>query len=152
MSQDQAHVRAVGGARITPRAQPEVYQLIGQQPLDVDSEPQAAALLLAFAPLHKRALGIAFGVACALMMFLLTIVDLLRDTANQFPLTLLSEYFFGYSESLAGAFVGAAWGFFVGFVAGWFVAFCRNLAVALSIFAIRTRAELVATREFLDHI
>jgi hypothetical protein len=152
MKPDEAQARAVGGARITPRAQPEVYQLIDGEPLDVDDEPEAAALLLAFAPLHKRALGIAFGVACALMMFFLTTVDLLRDTTNQFPLTLLSEYFFGYSESIAGAFVGAAWGFFVGFIAGWFVAFCRNLAVALSIFAIRTRAELVETREFLDHI
>jgi hypothetical protein len=40
----------------------------------------------------------------------------------------------------------------VGFVAGWFTAFCRNLAVAISIFAIRTRVELSETRDFLDHI
>jgi hypothetical protein len=45
-----------------------------------------------------------------------------------------------------------AWGFLVAFVAGWFLAFCRNLALAIIAFAIRTRAELSATRNFLDHI
>jgi hypothetical protein len=40
----------------------------------------------------------------------------------------------------------------VGFTGGWFVAFCRNLAIAISVFVTRTRAELAETREFLDHI
>jgi hypothetical protein len=44
------------------------------------------------------------------------------------------------------------WGFLVCFVAGWFVAFCRNLALAISAFMIRTRAEIEQTRNFLDHI
>jgi hypothetical protein len=49
-------------------------------------------------------------------------------------------------------FIGAVWGFGVSFIAGWFAAFCRNLALAISAFVIRTRAELDSTREFLDHI
>ena len=48
--------------------------------------------------------------------------------------------------------IGLLWGFATGFVMGWFVAFCRNLVVAASIFWIRTRAELSANRDFLDHI
>jgi hypothetical protein len=48
--------------------------------------------------------------------------------------------------------IGAAWGFAVAFIAGWFAAFCRNLALAISAFMIRTKAELASTREFLDHI
>ena len=48
--------------------------------------------------------------------------------------------------------MGAAWGFLVGFVVGWFTAFVRNLVLAVSIFAARTRAEMTATRDFLDHI
>ncbi len=48
--------------------------------------------------------------------------------------------------------IGAGWGFVVAFVAGWFFAFCRNAALAITAFAIRTRAELMQTRDFLDHI
>jgi hypothetical protein len=54
--------------------------------------------------------------------------------------------------SWTGLFVGMGWGFVVGFVGGWFFAFCRNLALAISIFITRTRAELAQTRDFLDHI
>jgi hypothetical protein len=39
-----------------------------------------------------------------------------------------------------------------GFVAGWFVAFVRNFVVTVSVFALRTRAELSQTSDFLDHI
>lgn len=118
----------------------------------VPSSDLPAATLLAFAPLHKRVFGTACGVAVALVVFAATLSNLLRGPDSQFPLYLLSEYFFGYSVSWGGLFIGAAWGYVVGFVGGWFLAFCRNLAVAISIFAIRTRAELAQTRDFLDHI
>ena len=51
-----------------------------------------------------------------------------------------------------GALVGAVWGGFAGFVFGWFTAFCRNFILAVSLFVIRTRAELARTRDFLDHV
>ena len=54
--------------------------------------------------------------------------------------------------SWKGAFIGMVWGFGVGFVMGWFVAFVRNLFIATSVFITRTREELRATRDFLDHI
>jgi hypothetical protein len=110
------------------------------------------ALQLAFAPLHKRAFGVATGSAGATFMALLTTVALLSPRAREFPLYLLREYFAGYTVSWRGVLVGALWGFVVAFVAGWFAAFCRNFALAVSSFFIRTRAELNATREFLDHI
>ena len=109
-------------------------------------------LALAFAPLHKKAFGIAVGVAGALLMFLLTAVYLLREPPRPIGIALLSQFFAGYSVTWTGALVGTLWGFAVGFVIGWFVAFCRNLVLAISIFAIRTRAQLQATRDFLDHI
>jgi hypothetical protein len=83
---------------------------------------------------------------------LLTVAGLLLDPQGQVNLALLAQYFAGYAVTWTGAFVGAAWGFFVGFVVGWFTAFVRNLTVALWIFAVRARAELRATRDFLDHI
>ncbi|MBK6308962.1 MAG: hypothetical protein IPF47_25790 [Gemmatimonadetes bacterium] len=110
------------------------------------------ALELAFAPLHKAAFGVATGVAGALAMVMITGFVLLVPRAQGFPLELLATYFTGYSVSWGGVLVGGGWGFLVCFVAGWFVAFCRNMALAITAFSIRTRAELQETREFLDHI
>jgi hypothetical protein len=122
----------------------------GDAPLD--DARVTPTLLYAFAPMHKRAFGIATGTAGALLMALLTLGALLLPRARNFPLYLLGEYFHGYSVSWAGLVIGAAWGFGVAFVAGWFFAFCRNLALAISTFMIRARAELSDTRDFLDHI
>jgi hypothetical protein len=110
------------------------------------------ALQLAFAPLNKRAFGVALGCAGALLMALLTVAVLVSDRAHEFPLGLLGQYLYGYDVTWPGVFIGAGWGFVVAFVAGWFFAFCRNAALAITAFAIRTRAELNETRDFLDHI
>ena len=109
-------------------------------------------LQLAFSRLHKAAFGVATGVAGALLMGSMTVACLVLPRASNFPLGLLGEYFTGYSVSWTGLVVGMGWGFLVAFVAGWFVAFCRNLALAVSAFMIRTRAEIEQTRNFLDHI
>lgn len=111
-----------------------------------------APLALVFAPLHKRALGLAGGLACGLLIFLITGISLIREGGQQVNLWLLSNYFAGYTQTWAGAFIGFAWGTVVGFVAGWFIAFCRNFMIAASLFWIRARSELNDTRDFLDHI
>ena len=132
-----------GGAR---RTQP------AGEPANPDFDADAPEVMLAFAPLHKRAFGVATGTAGATLMALLTILRLVNWSGTGFPLGLLEQFFAGYSVTWTGVFVGAAWGFAVAFVAGWFAAFCRNLALAVSAFFIRTRAELSETRNFLDHI
>jgi hypothetical protein len=105
-----------------------------------------------FAPVHKRAFGIAIGVAAALLIFGVTALDLLFRPSPHIPLELLSQYFAGYDISWRGALIGAAWAGFVGFVAGWFFAFCRNLILTIVLFVVRSKAELAQTRDFLDHI
>jgi hypothetical protein len=117
-----------------------------------EESPVISAMLFAFAPLHKRAFGAATGVAGAVVMALLTAACIVLPGAREFPLGLLGQYFQGYSVTWPGVVIGAAWGFAVAFTAGWFAAFCRNLALAISAFMIRTKAELDSTREFLDHI
>ena len=119
---------------------------------DAANDALPPELQLAFLPLHKRALGTAIGTATGLVCFGITAIALLRPRAPGFDLMLLAEYFYGYTFSWAGAFVALAWGFVVGFTAGWFVAFCRNLVIAISLWLSRTRAELDASRDFLDHI
>ena len=115
-----------------------------------DELPRAASLL--FAPIDKRAFGAAIGVASGLLVFAITARDVATQSPSTAGLSLLDQYFPGYTVSWMGALIGLAWGFALGFCAGWFVAFARNVVLAISLFMIRTRAELAETRDFLDHI
>lgn len=107
---------------------------------------------LAFAPLHKRHFGTAIGAAAALVVCALTILDMAVNSGDAGPVGLLQQYFAGYTVSPRGVVIGGLWAFFVGWVAGWFVAFCRNFALAATVFWVRAKANLRASRDFLDHI
>lgn len=111
-----------------------------------------AELDVAFTPLHKLCLGIAVGVATALLVLAVTIVHVLRRPDEPYPLVLLAQYFPGFAVTPVGAAVGGAWGFFAGFVLGWFFAFIRNVVMAITKIVFRARAELAESRGFLDHI
>lgn len=106
---------------------------------------------LAFAPIHKRHFGTAIGLAAALLVGGVTIFHLLVHGPDG-PLNLLNQYFVGYTVSWKGAVIGALWAFFVGWIGGWFVAFCRNFVLAATVFWVRAKTNLQASREFLDHI
>jgi hypothetical protein len=108
-------------------------------------------LALAFAPLHKRAFGMALGTVLGVFVFLVTVVAIMFPEGRQ-SVSLLSNYFGGYSVSWQGAFIGLVWGWFVGFVIGWFTAYTRNFVLAAQIWLARAKQELGATRDFLDHI
>lgn len=117
---------------------------------EVHELPVEAAL--AFAPLHKRALGVACGVVGALAIAAVTAFQVVVLQGEGSPLHLLGEYFAGYDVTWMGVLVGAFWGFVTCFVFGWFAAFLRNLVLATLVFVARTRDELAQTRDFLDHI
>jgi len=120
---------------------------------DPESNRAAAGqLTLAFAPIHKVALGIAVGLVAGALLFSVTLIHIALDPNDGGYLSLLGQYFYGYSVSPAGAPVGLLWGFVTGFVAGWFLAFVCNLTVTATVFALRTKAELEQTKDFLDHI
>ena len=121
-----------------------------EQTETTDMLPRSATLL--FAPLDKRAFGVAIGVAVGLVIFAVTAIDLSMHSSPWPGLGLLGQYLAGYTLSWPGAFIGLLWGFVVGFCAGWFVAFIRNLVMAVSLFIIQSRADLDDTRDFLDHI
>jgi hypothetical protein len=123
----------------------------------METPPKAKAALpprlaLAFAPVHKRALGVAVGLTAALVVFGVTAFHVIGNPERAPQIGLLSQYFFGYEVTWRGAFIGAFWGFVAGFVAGWFVAFVRNLVTAIFVFMVRAKAELKQTADFLDHI
>jgi hypothetical protein len=116
-----------------------------------ESDELPLELALAFAPLHKRAFGTALGLTMGGLLFLVTAFGATVPGPPEF-LYRISNYFPGYTVTWAGAVIGFAWATFAFFVAGWFVAFVRNFVLAASIWVARTRAELAATRDFLDHI
>ena len=109
-------------------------------------------LELAFAPLHKRHLGVAVALVAAASLFALTALHVLRAPADPYPLVLLDRYLPGYEVSWKGALIGAFWALWVGFVVGWFFAFARNFVIAAARIIFRAKAELAANRGFLDHI
>lgn len=136
------------GERPAPAPRDEIADLVPEDP--------AAALpreaILAFRPLHKRALGIACGVVGGGLVFAATLFHLTVLRGDPTGIQLLDEYFYGYEVSWRGAFVGLFWGFLTCSVFGWFAAFLRNLVLASLVFVARTREELRQTRDFLDHI
>ena len=132
---------------------PSTFEDRRHDTLTVAGEQRLARRIeLAFAPLHKAALGLATGIAFGGTVAAATLLDLILDPGRQIPLTLLSQYFYGYRVSLLGALIGGVWGLLVGFVAGWFVAFARNAAMALWVIYFRARAEWQRTHDFLDYI
>lgn len=110
------------------------------------------ALVLAFAPLHKRVFGTAIGLTAAIILVGATTVAVLAGAEHDNGLGLLAAYFRGYRVTWPGVFIGGAWAFGVGFVAGWFLAFVRNFVLATWLLAIRIRENIAQTRDFLDHI
>jgi hypothetical protein len=124
---------------------------VTQDETESDVIPPTAALL--FIPLNKRAFGAAVGVATAILLVGATIGAIATGDANTVVgLTLLSNYFAGYSVTVAGALIGALWAFTLGFIVGWLIAFTRNLTLAVSLFLLKSRAELAETSDFLDRI
>jgi hypothetical protein len=125
----------------------------GMSPRADTGEPTDEELMRTiYGRLHKRAFGVAIGVAAALVVFVVTAIQVIRGPDPAIQLQLLSEYFRGYSVSWTGALIGAFWAGFVGFVAGWFFAFVRNAATAIFLFIVRAKAELSASQDILDHL
>jgi hypothetical protein len=121
----------------------------------MQSRPEAVrpvSLTLAFAPVHKMALGVAVGTVFGLLIFAVTVFHIVLRPSAAPDIGLLAQYFYGYDVSWPGAFIGLFWGFATGFVMGWFVAFVRNFVIATRIFTLKAKADLVRTTDFLDHI
>lgn len=93
-------------------------------------------------PLHAVAFGLAIAAACGAVVFGLTVAEVVQTVHGQFHtnLSLLAEFFPGYSVTWAGALIGLLWGAAVGFAIGWGLAAIRNRMLAGSLYTIRKRA------------
>jgi len=108
-------------------------------------------LLHAFAPLHRAAMGVAWGVVTGGLLAVATAVPVIKD--NDFlSFGLLAQFFWGYSLSWRGVFVALLWGFGVGFVLGYGFALIRNATIWLWLTIVRSQAEMDQYSDLLDHL
>jgi hypothetical protein len=116
-----------------------------------DNTPAEIPLLRSFAPLHRRAMGVAWGVVLGGLLAVATTVPVIKG--NDFlSFGLLAQFFWGYSVSWRGVFIGLLWGFGVGFALGYGFALIRNAAVWLWLTIVRSQAEMDQYSDLLDHL
>jgi hypothetical protein len=107
----------------------------------------------AFLKLDRRAFGLSLGITFGLLLWLATIFLTLKGGAVVGPkLTLLSQYFPGYSVTPSGSILGLVYGFLSGFVLGWGFAFLRNTTVFLYMAFVRRQAEWQLLRKLAEYL
>ncbi len=107
----------------------------------------------AYRKLDRLAFGLSLGMTGGLLLFLMTLILVLKGGPVVGPnLQLLGQYFPGYTVTVEGSLIGLAYGFLVGFIGGWGVAFLRNTATFLTLALIRRGAEFDALRRVLEYI
>ncbi len=101
--------------------------------LEMINDPDEERLAQAVLRLNGVVLGLVFGVTCGLLIFIATNWLVLKGGERVGPhLSLLSQFFIGYTVTFIGSFVGLAYGLAFGFPAGWIVAWLYNWIVTLS--------------------
>ena len=129
----------------------EIRAEIGVESHDLDQLVQTV-VRQAFAKLDRVALGVSVGSTAGVLLFLATLVLVLKAGDVIGPrLGLLSQYFPGYTVTLEGAALGLLYGFAVGFAGGWLVAALRNAALFLYLAVSQHRAERQILKRLLEY-
>ena len=134
----------------TVNAEQEYHEeVLGNHATDIQEED----LELIFARLDKLAVGIAAGTVCGTILFLLTILLVIKSGFVVGPhLALLRQYFPGYSVTLGGSCIGLAYGFASGFGFGWIFAALRNFLSFWTWTLVLRRAERSCLTQLLDYV
>ena len=120
--------------------------------LRTDPTSDDAVIINALAKLDSLALGIAVGLLSGLVVFLATVVLVLKGGEVVGPnLGLLSNYFIGYEVTYAGSIIGFIYGFGSGFALGWLIASLRNAVIRIYVHLVKLRTSVNAVNDFLDH-
>ena len=106
-----------------------------------------------FARMDKLAFATAVGSVSGLLLFIATIWLIMKGGVVVGPnLRLLGQYFVGYTVTVKGAFIAFGYSFIWGFLFGWLLAYLRNLVLALFIYGVKRRVELLSLKDFFDHL
>ena len=129
----------------------EIRAETGVESHDLDQLLQTA-VRQAFAKLDRIALGLSIGATSGLLLFLATLVLVLKGGHVVGPrLGLLGQYFPGYTVTPEGALVGLLYGVAVGFAGGWLIAVLRNTALFLYLAMSQHRAERQILKRLLEY-
>jgi hypothetical protein len=109
-------------------------------------------LIRAFARMDKLAFAFAVGTVCGLLVLSATLWIISRggDVQNS-HLRLLGQYFIGYTVTVKGGLIAFVYSFFWGFLFGWLFAYLRNLFLAVYLYRIKRKAELLSLKDFFDN-
>jgi hypothetical protein len=130
----------------------EIREKIELEP-QIDTEAVSEVFAQAFPKLDRLALGLSMGTVAGMLLFLATMILVLKGGAVVGPnLQLLDQYFPGYSVTMSGSLLGLGYGFFAGFAGGWGFAFLRNITVFLYMALIRRRAERQLLKKLLEYV
>jgi hypothetical protein len=90
------------------------------------------ALLREVIRLSRNVLGLTLGILFAIGIFVATNILLIKGGANiGAHLSLLNQFFPGYTVTFLGSLIGAAYSFVVGYICGWIIASVYNWVVLL---------------------
>jgi len=110
-------------------------------------------VVLVFAQIDPGAMGIACGSVCGLWLSLATLVLVMRggERVGQ-NLSLLAQYFVGFSVTPVGALVGLLYAAVSGFILGYLFARFRNFLVRTYLLYLRRRGEQEVLSDFFDRM
>ena len=130
----------------------EIREKVELEP-EIALEAVKSAFVQAFTKLDRFAFGVSTGSLAGILLFLATLILVLKGGEVVGPnLQLLENYFPGYSVTLSGSLLGLVYGFVTGFLAGWTFAFMRNVTVFLYSAIMQQRAERMLLRKLLEYI
>jgi hypothetical protein len=110
-------------------------------------------LARAFPKLDRVAFGLSLGGVAGVLLFLATLILVLKGGDEVGPnLQLLSQYFPGYSVTPLGSVLGLAYGFTFAFLGGWMFAVLRNATLFIYMATARRRAEWEILRRLLGYL
>jgi hypothetical protein len=88
----------------------------------------------AVARMKAGILGLVFGLIFGVGLFSMTAILLIENGPNTgYHLSLLGNYFIGYTVTWKGAFIGFLWAFAAGVIIGWSIGIIYNWIVAIRV-------------------
>ena len=109
----------------------------------------AEMLKLTFARMDKLGFATAIGFSSGLISFVATLCLVIRSPGIFPEFVFIYQYIYGFTFTAQGAFLTFVYTFFWGFLFGWLFAYVRNLFIALYIFYLSRKAEVLSFKDFM---
>jgi len=155
-NQDHSMLTGIYAVRnLLYRENHDLWEINADEEYHEEIREQVVETVLAkvFEKVDPVAAGVSSGLLCGSLLFLATLMLVLKGGPVVGPnLSLLQQYFPGYSVTVVGSLIGLVYGCLMGFLAGGAFARAGNMATLLYMAIIRRRMTLSALRGVLDEI